>query len=105
MKNIELLYFITALILLTIVGINIYWWVSIASNSSKTFNEVQAEYYQKFPTPFRNGRLITLINIGLLAIATFLFYQTVSNVQLKKWSFILMIICWTLMAWQIFSLL
>ena len=105
MKKTELLYFIVALILLSIVSIDMYWWISISLNSTQSFDENLAEYYQKFPVSLRNGRLTTVINIIFLAIATFLFVKTSSVVQTKKASLVFIIISSSLMIWQIFSLM
>jgi hypothetical protein len=105
MKSKEFLYFLSAIILLTIVSADIYWWISIASDNSKTFKEVQSMYHQKFPEFLRNGKLITFINIILLAAATFLFIKTSSVFQLKKVSLGFMIISSLLAIWQIFTLM
>ena len=105
MRNKEFLYFIAGLILLTIVSVDIYWWVSISSDYSKTFSEVQAEYHRKFPPFLRNGRLITVINIILLSISIFLFEKISSSEQFKKLGLIFMIICSVLVFWQIFTLM
>ena len=105
MKSKESLYFIIGLILLSIVGIDIYWWIIISSDSSKTFSEVQAAYFQKFPPFLRNGQSITIINVVLLSIAAFLFQKSSNFASFKKLSPIFMIICLVLIAWQIFSLM
>ena len=98
-------YFILALICLAVVSIDIYWWISITMDTSKPFEVEQAEYYQKFPTFLRNGRLITVLNIVLLSLSSLLFFKSTSVARLKGVSWVLMDICWVLLAWQIFTLL
>ena len=105
MKNKESLYFIIGLILLSIVGIDVYWWIIISSDSSKTFSEVQTAYLQKFPLFLRNGKSITMINIVLLSISAFLFQKASNFASFKKLGLIFMIICLVLIAWQFFSLM
>lgn len=105
MKNKESLYFIIGLILLSIVGIDVYWWITISSDSSKTFSEVQTAYSQKFPSFLRNGQSITITNVILLSISAFLFEKASKFASFKKLSLILMIMCLILIAWQIFTLM
>jgi len=105
MKKKESILFFIALILFSLVSLNIYLWISISSNHAITFEQAKSEYLKKFPEIIRNAKILTLFNILLLSIAAFLFYKLKSVSKLQLWIKILLTISILLIGWQVFSLM
>lgn len=105
MNKPEYFYFIIGLMLLAVVSMDIYWWINISSDASKTFEQVKAEYLLLFPEFIRNARMLTVLNIAGLSIAGLLFYKSTDIAQLKVLGWILVVLCGILVAWQVFTLM
>lgn len=101
----EYFYFIIGLILFALVGLDIYWWINISSDASKTFEQVKAEYLLLFPESLRNALILTVLNIVGLSIAGLLFFKSTDIAQLKVLGWILVVLCGILVAWQVFTLM
>lgn len=101
----KIVFFIIALFLFIVVVLNIYLWISISIEPMRSFEESKGEYLSKFPKAMRNARLITLGNIILLSIASFLFFKVKKTRGLKIISFTLLLLSILLLAWQLFSLM
>jgi len=101
----KIIFFIIALSLFCLVVLNIYLWISISIEPMKSFQQAKSEYLSKFPKAIQNARLITLLNIIFLSVASFLFFKVQTARGLKTLSLTFFFISIILMAWQLFSLL
>lgn len=105
MKINEVLLFSIGLILFSIVVIDLYWWIEISSDYSKSFDQAKKEYLEKLPSFISKGGQVAVYNIVLLAIAGFLFFKSSALKQLKIISKVFFIFCIIIVAWQVFSLM
>ena len=101
----EIIYFVIALIIFCFVAVDIYWWIVVSSDASKSFQQMKSEYLERFPTILQNARIITLLNIGLLATASFLFMKAQTLQKIKLVSKIFFVTSMVLIAWQVFTLM
>ncbi|MBL7814022.1 MAG: hypothetical protein JNL70_03370 [Saprospiraceae bacterium] len=105
MEKRENLYFIIGIALLVFVAINLYWWIDLSIHTSMPFEDIKAAYLSRFPTWLQNPLLITFLNIVLLSGSTFFFFEATHDSHLKTVSIVFIVLCWILIAWQVFSLL
>lgn len=105
MKTRNVILFFSGLFLLLIVIIDLYWWIDVSSDTSKSFEEVKAEYFKKFPSLLATGLRITIFNLVLLSFASFLFIKSATEERLKILSGLGLIISVILGAWMIFTLM
>ena len=101
----EIIYFIIAFILFSIVAVDIYWWIQISSDFSKSLDQAKREYHEKFPCFIGKGHSVAILNILLLSVAAFLFYKAQTLQKIKLLSKIFFVISIVLIAWQVFSLM
>lgn len=101
----EVVFFVIALTLFCFVLVDIYWWIEISSDYSKSLEQVKSQYNEKFPSFIGKGHGVALMNILFLAIAGLLFFKSKSLNNLKILSQIFLGCCLIIGAWQIFSLL
>jgi len=101
----RIVLFIIALFLFILVVLNIYLWISISVEPMMSFQQAKSEYLSKFPKVIRNARLITLLNIVFLSVASFLFFKVQTVKGLKTLSLSFFFISIILIAWQLFSLM
>lgn len=101
----EIIYFTIALIVFCFVAVDIYWWIVVSSDASKSFQQMKSEYLERFPAILQNARIITLLNIGLLATASFLFMKAQTLQKIKLVSKIFFVTSMVLIAWQVFTLM
>ena len=101
----EIIYFTIALIVFCFVAVDIYWWIVVSSDASKSFQQMKREYLERFPAILQNARIITLLNIGLLATASFLFIKAQTLQKIKLVSKIFFVTSMVLSAWQVFTLM
>ena len=101
----HLIFFIIAFILFCFVLIDIYWWIQISSDYSKSLEDVKREYNEKFPNFIGKGHGVALLNITLLAIASLLFYKSKSAEKLRVLSVIFLVCCIIIGLWQFFTIL
>ena len=101
----ELVFFVVASILFCLVLVDIYWWIQISSDYSKSLEQVKREYNEIFPNFIGKGHGVALVNILFLTIAGLLFFKSRSLNSLKVLSLIFLGCCIIIGAWQIFSLL
>lgn len=101
----EFIFFIVGLLLFSLVLVDIYWWIEISSDSSKSFDQVKREYFEKFPNFIGRGHGVTLLNITFLAIAALFFSMSKNLNKLKILSRMFFVGCIIISIWQVFSLL
>lgn len=94
----------TALLLLIIVITHMGFWIYTA-NQHETFLEAKAAYLNAFPSPLQNAVLLTAIDIWLLAVAGFIFAQSINAAYKKTLSTVLALLCGFLGAWNLISLM
>jgi hypothetical protein len=87
------------------VVIDLYWWIDISTDASKSFEQAKQEYFARFPEFIGEGHGVTMLNLVLLSVSGFLFIKASAAKQLKVVSAIGTIICLILGAWMIFSLM
>ncbi len=104
MQN-KIVFFIIALVLFSLVVLDLYWWITISTAPMQSFQQAKDEYLSVFPKVIRDARLITLFNILFLCTAAFLFYQVKTAPGFKTISLALFFMSLLLMAWQLFSLM
>ncbi len=102
MKN--LLLFTIAIVLLLIPGALMFLWIKIAINTVG-FEAALTEYLSYFPEVIRGGRLITYINVVMLAGSVGSFIYLIIKFYLKIFSIILLVIGSILLFWNLFSLM
>lgn len=100
----ELAFFTAALIIFSFVIIDIYWWINISSDYSKSLAQANKEYLEKFPIVINNGHYVSIINIIILTVAGFLFYKAKYFKKIKVISLILLASCIVIGSWQLFTL-
>ncbi|MEO6136158.1 MAG: hypothetical protein ABIP35_13460 [Ginsengibacter sp.] len=105
MKINEVLLFSIGLILFSIVVIDLYWWIEISSDYSKSFDQAKKEYLEKLPSFISKGGQVAVYNIILLTIAGFLFFKAATLSRLKIISKVFFVLCIAIGAWQVFSLM
>ena len=105
MKKIEIIFFIIGLLMFSFVILDIFWWIEISSNYSKSLIQVNKEFLAKFPSFIKNGKSVSILNITFLLVAGFLFLRSKSIKGLKILSFILLSFCVLIGIWQLFTLL
>jgi hypothetical protein len=106
MRKKEVILFFFALIPFCFVILNIFWWIQISSDYSKSLEQVKNEYHEKFPAFIgAGGHRVALLNILLLSVASFLFYKVQNDQKLKSLSRIFFTISVILIAWQFFTLM
>lgn len=101
----ELIFFIIAFLLLSFVCTDIFWWIQISSDYSKSLQQVNIEYLKKFPELITNGKQVAILNILLLSISILLFLKSEKFRKIKGLSFALIIINAIIVLWQTFTLL
>ena len=105
MKKIEIRFFIIGLLIFTLVIIDIYWWIEISSDYSKSLTQVNKEYIAKFRGFIKNGNHVSILNIIFLGGAGFLFFKAKKLNGLKILSLIFLASCTVIAIWQLFTLL
>jgi hypothetical protein len=100
----ETLFFLVALLLLAVVVTDIYWWIQVSSDYSKTLAQVKEEYLQKLPAFLASGNRVVWFNVVLLLAATFLFYKSSARAALRLPGRILAIATAAIGLWQLFTL-
>lgn len=105
MKKIEVISFIAGLLICSLVILDIFWWVQLSSDYSKSLTQVNKEYIAKFPGFIKNGQHISILNIIFLLIAGLLFYKSKSFKGLKALSIISLAFCVLIGIWQLFTLM
>ena len=105
MKTLNVLLFFVGLILLTIVVVDLYWWIELTSDTSKSFEQVKQEYFSKFPNFIGRGNGVTIFNLALLLSSAYLFIKSRAVEWLKTLSTIALVLCTVLGAWKIFTLM
>lgn len=105
MKKKEPILFLVGLILFFIVFIDIYWWILISSDYSKSLEQVKKEYQEKLPWFIAKGQRVAIFNILFLSIAAFLFFKASSLNKLKMTSRVFFILCIIVGMWQLFTLM
>ena len=105
MKKIEIIFFIIGLLMFSFVILDIFWWIEISSNYSKSLIQVNKEFLEKFPSFIKNGKSVSILNIIFLVVAGFLFLRSKSIKGLKIFSLILLTFCVLIGVWQLFTLL
>jgi len=101
MQKYRWLIFIVGVFLTAIVCWDIYTWIVIAADKSRTFEEVKEIYFSRFPEAFRHPILTTFIEIAILLPGTVCFFQTKNykDLRIVSWAlfwFDTLIICWLL---------
>ena len=89
------------ILLTTVVCWDIYMWMVIAADRSRTFEEVKGIYLSRFPEVLRHPVLTTFIEIAMLLFGTVCFFKTKNYKNLRIGSWVLfwfdaLIICWLL---------
>ncbi|WP_297334139.1 hypothetical protein [Flavobacterium sp.] len=97
-------FFAAALLLLALPAANMALWIVTAENNTDFETSLQI-YLSYFPEFLRNGRLLTLINILMLALAAGLFYKSMAAPKLRLAGIVSGIISILLLMWNVFSLL
>lgn len=97
------IYLIAILLLATVIADTI-WWFYITSIYD-TFPEMVTAFLEPFPQQLQNARLLSVYEIGLLAIAIFIFVKSINTNYLKRISVILACLSGFLCAWKLFSLM
>jgi hypothetical protein len=105
MKVWPIILILLGVCVLSLVVIDLYWWIDISSDYSKSFDQVKAEYNSKFPGFLRGGYRIAVFNIFLLVISSLCFLKNLKSGDLKILSLALLSICGLLGAWMLFSLM
>lgn len=105
MKIKPILLFSIAVLFLGIAVYDMYLWLKIASDNSKSFEQVVKEYADAHPRFIRGKFDTTILNMILLSISSILFLKTKSVNGLKTTSLILFIICCILNFWMLFSMM
>ena len=105
MKKKEFAFFIVALLILSLVIIDIYWWIQISSNHAKSLVQVNKEYLENFGGLIKNGHQVSILNIILTCMAGFLFHNAMSIRELKTSILVLIFLCFIIGSWQLFTLL
>lgn len=102
------LYFISGIIILTLLIWNIVLWITISADYSKTLNEVKKEYLEHFPVFLRKGYTKTLISIVLAGVSAFLFWK-VSRFEnskgFRKIVLLLFYLSLLICGWMLFTLM
>lgn len=80
-------------------------WITIASDESKPFEAMKAEYLSYFPEFLKNAQLLTVINIAFLAAACAFFYKTIIFPKYRLTAIILAAFSAVLLMWNAFSLM
>ena len=105
MQKYKYFIFLAGLVLTAVVYADIYEWIIISADKSRSFEEVKQIYLSRFPMSFRNPRLLTFIEVLLLSIAVFFFFITRHDTYLKLVSRILSGLDILIIAWLLFTLL
>ena len=105
MKKKELILFFIGLILFFIVFIDIYWWIQISSDYSKSLAQVKKEYREKLPGFIATVQQVAIFNILFLAIASSCFLKAASLKKLKITARIFFVLCIIIGTWQLFTLM
>ncbi len=101
----RIILFFTALFLFCIVATDIFWWIQISSDNSKSLAQVNKEYLEKFPLFISSGKQIVMLNILILTTSGALFFISKSSPKIKMISQVFLIGCIVIGLWQIFTLL
>jgi len=105
MQKYRYFIFLAGVVLTAVVYADIYAWIIISADKSRSFEEVKQIYLSRFPMSFRNPRLLTFIEALLLSIAAFLFFSTRHDKYLKLVSRILLGLDILITAWLLFTLM
>ncbi len=105
MKSYRIIFFLTALILLSIVVYFMTLWLIIAGDETISFEQTKADYDELLPAFLRRGILLEVFNISVLAIAAFLFYKCIKANFIKIISWVLLSLSGLLAYWNLFSLM
>ena len=105
MKKKELILFFIGLILFFFVFIDIYWWIQISSDYSKSLELVKKEYQEKLPGFIAVGPQVAILNILFLAIASSCFLKASSLNKLKIIARIFFVLSIIIGIWQLFTLM
>lgn len=100
----ETIFFLVATLLLAVVVTDIYWWIRVSSDYSKTLAQVKEEYLQKLPAFLASGNRVVWFNVVLLLAAAFLFYKSTAAAALRLPGRILAIAAGVIGLWQLFTL-
>lgn len=98
-------YFAAAIILLALPAANMALWIVTATDNNDSFEQTLDNYLAYFPEWLQNPKLLTLINILMLALAGGLFYKSMNAPKLRLAGIVLGIISILLLMWNVFSLL
>ena len=98
-------FFFAGVVLTAVVYADIYEWIIISVNKSRSFEEVKQMYLRRFPMSFRNPRVLTFIEVILLSIAVFFFFITRHDTYFKVVSRILLGLDILIIAWLLFTLM
>jgi hypothetical protein len=101
----EIIFFIAGIALLVFVLANIYLWIDIATDSSKTFLQAKEEFYSRLPAFMTQRYWLEGINILALALGIFCFSKCMHVLMLKTTSKLLAGLSGVLIAWQLFTLM
>ena len=105
----ELMFSLIGYVCLLLVCLNMGLWIYLATSSDHlTFEELKQTYFSYFPTALANAFLLTVIDIGLLAITIFFLNMANSpfiSSGLKITNKILIVLAGVLLIWQLFSLM
>lgn len=98
-------YFAAAIILLALPAANMALWIVTATDNNNSFEQTLDNYLAHFPEWLQNPKLLTLINILMLALAAGFFYKSMTAPKLRLAGIVLGIISILLLMWNVFSLL
>lgn len=105
MKLSNVALFCIGLILLSIVVVDLYWWIEISTDDSKSFEQMKKEYDAKLPGFMEGGYRVTIFNLVLLSVSAFLFIRTSADKRLRIMCGIGTTICVILGGWMLFTLM
>jgi hypothetical protein len=97
-------FFAAAVILLVLPAANMVLRIATATGSHDSFEQAPERYLAYFPAWLQNPKLITLINILMLALAGGLFYKSMTIRKLRLAGVVLGIMCILLLMWNVFLL-
>lgn len=105
MKFYKPIFFLTGLILLSVVVYYMTLWMIVAGDETKPFEQMKVEYDALLPSFLRRRVVLELFNISLLLIAAFLFYKCIKANFLKIICWVMISLCGILAYWNLFSLM
>lgn len=104
-KSLKIFFFLIAVFLLSIVIYDMYLWIIISVDESKSFEQVKKEYHEKLPDVFSKRFVLEFFNISLLLVSAYLFFKCRRKNFLKLLSTILFGLSLLLAYWNLFSLM